>query len=319
MNNADLCQFKLLGALLVLALASAAPIAEAQPGGNARAPDSVSALGRLEPEHGLIRVAAPAMLGLSGGVVIRDLRVEEGDDVVAGQVLATTDLTDLMQAIADEAEAAVELARNRATAAQRRVDSACALVDSKLEEARRRANWRESNVSSEEEFQAAQADALSTQADCAAAEAEAVASESEIGVAEAALKRAQADLSRTEIRAPSNGRIIEILARPGELVTARGALEMARVDRMYAIAEVYETDVRRVRAGQVATVTSPALDTTLTGTVERVRQKVQKNGEIDTDPAAHKDARIVEVEVLLDDPQPAAGLTNLQVVVLIGS
>jgi len=36
-----------------------------------------------------------------------------------------------------------------------------------------------------------------------------------------------------------------------------------------------------------------------------------------TDPAARKNARIVEVTIALDDSGPAAGLTNLQVDVLI--
>jgi len=55
----------------------------------------------------------------------------------------------------------------------------------------------------------------------------------------------------------------------------------------------------------------------LTGTVRAIRQKVEKQDEIGTDPAARKDARIIEVPILLDDAAPAAGLTNLQVDVVI--
>ena len=36
-----------------------------------------------------------------------------------------------------------------------------------------------------------------------------------------------------------------------------------------------------------------------------------------TDPAARKDARIIEVAIELDEPVPAQGLTNLQVDVVI--
>jgi HlyD family secretion protein len=86
---------------------------------------------------------------------------------------------------------------------------------------------------------------------------------------------------------------------------------------MYAIAEVYETDVRHVKVGQRATISSPALERELSRTVRAIRQKVQKQDEIGTDPAARKDARIIEVPILLDDPAPAAGLTNLQVDVVI--
>jgi HlyD family secretion protein len=87
---------------------------------------------------------------------------------------------------------------------------------------------------------------------------------------------------------------------------------------MYAIAEVYETDVRGLRRGMRARVRSAALGGELTGAVERIRPKVQKMDEIGTDPAARKDARIVEVEIRLDDSAAAANLTNLQVDVEIG-
>ncbi len=51
--------------------------------------------------------------------------------------------------------------------------------------------------------------------------------------------------------------------------------------------------------------------------MQRIRQKVQKQDAIGTDPAARKDARIIEVEILLDDAAAVRGLTNLQVDVVI--
>jgi HlyD family secretion protein len=86
---------------------------------------------------------------------------------------------------------------------------------------------------------------------------------------------------------------------------------------MHAIAEVYESDIRFVRVGQEATVRSPAFEDELVGRVKSIRQKVQKQDEMGTDPAARKDARIVEVVIELDDSAQAARLTNLQVDVLI--
>jgi len=87
---------------------------------------------------------------------------------------------------------------------------------------------------------------------------------------------------------------------------------------MYAIAEVYETDIARVRVGQPATINSRAIGKQLGGVVERIRQQVRKLDQLGTDPAARKDARIVEVEIRLDNSAPAAGLTNLQVEIVIG-
>src|SRR6056297_1888997 len=110
------------------------------------APENISALGRLEPENGIIRVAAPAMAGITSGPAVRELFVAEGDDVEAGQLLARTDLSDLMMSILAEQEAALELVRVEAEAAMRRSERDCALVDTRLEEARRRAELRESKV-----------------------------------------------------------------------------------------------------------------------------------------------------------------------------
>ena len=303
----------------VLALTMSALTAHAQETTQSSAPSAVSALGRLEPENGIIRVAAPAMVGITAGPAIRELLVDEGDDVIEGQLLATTDLSALMLTIVAEKKAAVKHARLEARAAASMAESDCALVETRLEEANRRAEWRENNVSTREEYEQARAEAISVQAACNAGRADAIAAESAVEVAEASLGRAEAELARTEIRAPSAGRVLEIMSRPGETVGADGALELGNVVRMYAIAEVYETDIGRIEVGQHATVSSPALATALSGVVEHVRLKVQKQDEIGTDPAARKDARIVEVEVLLDDPEPVQGLSNLQVTVLIGS
>jgi HlyD family secretion protein len=131
-------------------------------------------------------------------------------------------------------------------------------------------------------------------------------------VTRAQLKTAQTALERQYVRAPFDGQVIDILAREGERAT-QGIVELGRTDRMYAIAEVYETDIRRVRLGQRARVESPALALPLEGTVDRIGRKVGKLDAIGADPAARTDARVVEVEVRLDDSKPAASLTNLQV------
>ena len=73
-----------------------------------------------------------------------------------------------------------------------------------------------------------------------------------------------------------------------------------------------------MREGYQHVAWSPALPQDLTGTVTRIRPKVQKIDQIGDDPVARKDARIVEVEIKLDDGRAVANLTNLQVEVEIG-
>jgi HlyD family secretion protein len=105
-------------------------------------------------------------------------------------------------------------------------------------------------------------------------------------VARAQLRYAQAELARSTVRAPFDGQVLEIHARTGERVGPKGILELGRTDEMYAIAEVYETDVRRIKVGQRARVSSPALEAPIDGVVERVGMKIGKLDALSTDPAA---------------------------------
>jgi HlyD family secretion protein len=138
-----------------------------------------------------------------------------------------------------------------------------------------------------------------------------------VAVLEAQLARAEAERRLTQVRAPIEGRVLDVHARPGERVGSDGILELGATQAMYAIAEVYETDVSRVAVGQRARVTSPVFAKDLTGVVDKVRPKIQKNDALGTDPAARKDARVVEVEIELDDSAPVAGLTHVQVEVTL--
>jgi len=128
------------------------------------------------------------------------------------------------------------------------------------------------------------------------------------------LSLAEARLSRTIIRAPIAGQILNILTWPGERThAAEPILQMGDTDQMHAVAEVYETDVRLVRLGQSAVITSPALPEPLTGQVVQIGVSIYKNDVLDVDPAADADARVIEVRIRLDQSAVAAKFTNLQV------
>lgn len=278
----------------------------------------VSALGRLEPWHGALKITAPITPESTGGIVLGKLLVERGDDVKAGQLLAVTEAAGLMQAQVATAKAEREYRSRQATAAASAATAAC--VEAKVAEqaSQRRQDLLARKLVSNEVAEQAKGESDAGKAVCASARASAQAATAAVALADAELKRAQAILQRAYIRAPVDGRVLDVHARPGEMVGPQGILELGRVDRMYAIAEVYETDIGKVRVGQTATISSRAIGRTLTGTVERIRQQVRKQDQLGTDPAARKDARIVEVEIKLDNPAPAAGLSNLQVEIIIG-
>lgn len=138
-------------------------------------------------------------------------------------------------------------------------------------------------------------------------------------VAIADLRLARAELARVEVRAPIEGQVLTVFARAGERVGADGILELGQTGAMYAVAEVYEADIGGVALGSEAQVTSTALPRPLHGVVDRIAMRVRKQDVLGTDPAARTDARVVEVEVRLDeaDVALAAGFTHLQVEVAI--
>jgi HlyD family secretion protein len=277
----------------------------------------VSALGRLQPQGGIIRVGAASTPEAISGSLLTDLLVREGDDVEAGTLLAVTGSAATLAARRNQAQAEHRTALRAVEASRSQADEACVLADVARREAERRVRLLEQDLASEEETEMAQGQAEATAASCTAARALARVSESEIDVSEAHVAVAQAELERAYIKSPASGRILDILVRPGEFIGAGAVLEIGRVDKMYAVAEVYETDILRVKIGQAATVRSAALPGVLSGRVELIRHKVQKQDVTGTDPAASKDARIIEVEILLDDPEPAAKLTHLQVEIII--
>lgn len=141
----------------------------------------------------------------------------------------------------------------------------------------------------------------------------------EVREAQAAVATAQAELDLATIKAPQAGQIINILTRPGEVVSSEGIATIGRTNQMYAIAEVYESDIGKVQIGQPATITSSAVPRELQGTVEQIGLEIQRQEVVNSDPTANIDARVVEVKVRLDEEssQKVAGLTNLQVRVTI--
>ena len=156
---------------------------------------------------------------------------------------------------------------------------------------------------------------LSTTSATSKSKLESAIMEVEIAKADLAATRARVELS--VVRSPLRAQILKIHAYPGERVEAEGIMELAETDTMFAIAEVYETDITRVAQGQKATISAPALAAPLTGVVDRIALQVGRMDTLGTDPIAKTDARVVEVFILLDEGQAVSQLTNMQVEVEI--
>jgi HlyD family secretion protein len=233
--------------------------------------DMIAALGRIEPQGGVVRISGPS----AGSAVIAKLFVEEGQVVTENQKIAILDSYPLRKAKVDRLQAE--------------------LANAKLEQK------RTSRLSS---------GGVTSQAARDAAELGVV-------VAQALLDGAKAEFEMAIVRSPVSGQVLEIHAHRGERVGPEGIAELGRTETMYAIAEVYETDIGDVKIGSSATVISPALPKPLHGIVESIALKIGKADVLNTDPAAKVDARVVEVDIRLDESETVRGLTNLQVEIVI--
>jgi HlyD family secretion protein len=127
------------------------------------------------------------------------------------------------------------------------------------------------------------------------------------------LQLAEERLDRTIIRAPIDGLILKVQLHPGESVGQGPILKMGNTSRMFAVAEVYETDIGLIRVGQKARLRSGALARDVTGVVAAIGRTIHRTTVLDVDPAADADSRVVEVRIKLDESERVASLTNLQV------
>ncbi|RCJ34796.1 ABC transporter permease [Nostoc minutum NIES-26] len=145
------------------------------------------------------------------------------------------------------------------------------------------------------------------------------AAKAEVSHAIATMNRAEANLKQAYVRSPQDSQVFEIHTHPGELVSNDGIADIGQTNQMYVVAEVYESDISKVRSGQQVRVISDVLPSELQGTVERKGLQVQRQNVVNTDPSSNIDNRVIEVHIRLDDAssQKAADLTNMQVKAVI--
>jgi HlyD family secretion protein len=341
---------KWAGVVVILVALSAVPVWYVlQPRSPGTAPASppveemraVSCLGRIQPEDGVIHVAGPYIWGDSHAPRVESLKVREGDDVRRGQPLAVFVGRINLEASVAQAQAQIAKARRRVeqvkagirkpdlAAQQAEIDRLGAEVQHARTELRRYEALRASDDVTVAEVEARrsaiQVGEFAVQAARHRLESMQEVPDTDIRVAEADLaaaeaneQRARRDFEVSTIYAPADGKVLRINAHEGEGVGLAGLLDIARTGRMFVIAEVYETDIGRVRVGQHATISGDLLGTTiLTGAVERIAHNVKDAAVMPTDALTFADKRIVETLIRLDRNEPAANLIGGKVRVVI--
>ncbi|WP_414753965.1 ABC exporter membrane fusion protein [Anabaena sp. CCY 9910] len=143
--------------------------------------------------------------------------------------------------------------------------------------------------------------------------------QSELERAKAAVLEAKANLALAYVRSPMNAKILNVNTFPGETISEKGIVELAQTQQMYVVAEIYETDVSKIKIGQKAEISSKALPKSMIGTVEKIGVQIGKRNVVNNDPSINIDSRVAEIKIRLDpaDTKEAANFINLQVDVKI--
>lgn len=139
--------------------------------------------------------------------------------------------------------------------------------------------------------------------------------QAEVDTAIAALQQAKINLDQVYIKAPIEGQILKVHTFPGEKIQDAGIAEIGETKQMEVVAEIYQTEINRIKVGQKAAIVSPVFEGELSGVVSEIGLQVNKQNVFRNQPGENLDRRVVEVKVLLNPEasQKVASLTNLQV------
>lgn len=250
----------------------------------------VTGLGRLTPEGGLVYLSIPSG-SVGGSEVVERWFASEGDPIQKNQTLVRLSSWQQLQASIQEAKAQLRA-------------SEALLPSLVFSQGRARELFRDGGIS-EQELGEVQANVISKRAD--------------IESGKAAVARTQTQLAAAEVRSPMNGTLIQIFSWPGMKETDQGLALLGRTDRMQAWAQIFQSDVNRLRIGQRATVTAEtggfkgSINATLASIISQVSARdlfaISGNNDVN--------ARVVLVKLDLDPEarQKVERLSGLNVIV----
>ena len=250
----------------------------------------ITALGRLTPRGGNVKLAVPA--GVSGGnQIVTKWMVDEGDTISEGQTLAYLSSYQELSTAIESAEENLRLSRSLLPF---------------LEISRKKAKELLNRGSLSQEEYTKTITALKTR-------------KSEVLSNEAELQRARNNLDSSIVKSPLNGQLIKIYSWPGMKPTDDGLAIAARTSDMQVWAQVFQTDIGEISQGQLATVKaeSGGFDGELNATVRSIIGEVSERDLFAVSGSNDINARVVLVKLDLEpsDRSRVKQLSGLNVTV----
>jgi len=289
-------------ALAIVAGASSAAVAQNKADAGERQPLIVR--GYTDVPNATVRV------GTNNGDIITELRVQDGQTVKAGDVVAVLRNYENLGRSLKISEARRELARQKLESLRNGPrtkelagqEQAVRLVELStkrtLIEIERTATLPEikqidretaqAKVEQEQRKLATMRSALETDIQTAAAE---------LAIADAEVEQLRSNRENSLIRSPINGVVLQLYARQGEVVSGQGVAKIVDLSQLRVLADVDEVQLDRVQVGGRADIRLRGRDEPYKGRVARVVPSVNRLRRADPEGATPMDARVVQVEV----------------------
>jgi HlyD family secretion protein len=259
--------------------------------------------------------------------IISEMRVEENDQVVEGQIIAVVDNAEQVARLASSRaelalrQAELERSVNGARAEERR-EARAALMEAEANlqlaraEYQRRLPLTKSGVSSQASLDSATSNQNATEArrnvmaerlavlEAGSRKEDIAAARAQVSLAEADVALAEALLDKTLIRSPVVGTVLRRVRIAGEAVTNMPPTSIAIVGNLRGLrvrAEVDETDVSQVTVGQRVEVTADAFPgQKFGGTVYRISSRMGAKQVPTGRPTDRLDIKVLQVLIDLD-------------------
>jgi HlyD family secretion protein len=213
---------------------------------------SVSASGKIYPE-----TEVKIKPDVSGEIV--ELKVQEGDSVVKGQLLIRINPS-IYNSVVTQAEASMNQSRAGVNNARELVAQAKAQMNRAKANFDRNKQLFADKVISRMEYEQSETDYLSSKASYEATAANVTGGNYGVAGAQANLSQAVENLRRTNITAPTSGIISQLLVKNGERVVGTAQMDgtqimtIANLGRMEVRVDVSETDITKVSIGDTSLI-----------------------------------------------------------------
>ncbi|SKA21433.1 HlyD family secretion protein [Enhydrobacter aerosaccus] len=251
----------------------------------------------------------------AGGGVLLELRVAEGQKVKRDEVIAVLSNYPIADVSVRSAEAELEKAKRQREAmvsgyrvaeiAEQEVAVKSAMEENKLKALELQRSGKppdqkqlELNIS-EQKLEREQAK-LRVMKETLATDLAQI--DTDISIRTAKLDNARTNREQALVRSPLDGVVVQIWTRPGERINQYGVAKIVDMNQMRVFADVDEVHLGRVVVGGTVDVTFRGSSTIFKGHIVRIAPSVKRMQRTEPDGGSATDARVVQVEIKLDDP-----------------